>query len=131
MATPVHADRNTVKSLTRSNLSELNSVRKQEKQQRVKLAPDARQMHMNIHINAPTTIATLQSPDNVFVSPDQPSRHHAHSVITISKNTSLPESGSGDGKTSVPYPFMAGFVDRLMGNRFNKRVVFEREINED
>ena len=75
---------------------------------------------MNVHINAPTTIPTLASPDNVFLSPDQPSRQLASSVVNLSRTASQPE-------TNVPYPFMAGFVDRNMGNRFNKRVVFEME----
>ena len=31
----------------------------------------------------------------------------------------------------MPYPFMAGFVDRKMGGRFNKRVVFDRSDYDD
>ena len=31
----------------------------------------------------------------------------------------------------LPYPFMPGFVDRKMGGRFTKRVVFDRSDYDD
>ena len=73
---------------------------------------------MRVHTNAPTTIPDLISAANVFLSPDQgPSSR-------MSSNLSAHEP-------SVPYPFMAGFVDRKMDNRFNKRVVFDRSDYDD
>jgi len=32
---------------------------------------------------------------------------------------------------NLPYPFMSGFVDRKMGNRFSKRVNFDRSDHDD
>ena len=71
---------------------------------------------MRVHTNAPTTIPDLQSAANVFLSPDQQDRG--------SSNLSAHEP-------TIPYPFMAGFVDRKMGGRFNKRVVFDRSDYDD
>ena len=71
---------------------------------------------MRVHTNAPTTIPDLQSPANVFLSPDQQDRG--------SSNLSAHEP-------TIPCPFMAGFVDRKMGGRFNKRVVFDRSDYDD
>lgn len=31
----------------------------------------------------------------------------------------------------LPYPFLSGFVDRKMGNRFTKRVAFDRSDYDD
>ena len=52
-------DRVSVKSLTRSNLSEA-------RQNRVMLAPNATKIHMNVHTNAPTTIPDLKSADHIY-----------------------------------------------------------------
>ena len=78
-------------------------------------------MPMRVHTNAPTTIPDLQSPPNVFVTPDAGSR--------ISSKAASGLSAAAD--STVPYPFMAGFVDRKMGGRFNKRVVFDRSDYDD
>ena len=111
--TPIQVDRKSaasIKSLTRSNLSE----------RKVMIAPNMHNMHMNVHINAPTTIPTLSSPDNVFVSPNQPGeRKLMQSVVSITHDSPAP------GGETLPFPFMAGFVDRYTGNRFNKKVVFD------
>ena len=82
------------------------------------LNPKATGVPMRVHTNAPTTIPDLQSPAYVFMSPEQKS---------ASSNAAL----SSVNEPSVPYPFMAGFVDRKQGGRFNKRVVFDRSDYDD
>ena len=81
------------------------------------LNPKASGLPMRVHTNAPTTIPDLQSPANMFLSPEQ-------SMTTSNAALSVNEP-------SVPYPFMAGFVDRKQGGRFNKRVVFDRSDYDD
>jgi hypothetical protein len=70
---------------------------------------------MNVHTNAPTTIPDLISAPHNFMSPDQ----------STSKMT---QSLTDD---HVPYPYLQGFVDRKMGNRFNKKVHFDRSDYDD
>ena len=88
--------------------------------QKLVLNPRASGVPMRVHTNAPTTICDLQSPANVFMTPESKSNS------AVSFNTSLTAA-----EPSVPYPFMAGFVDRKMGGRFNKRVVFDRSDYDD
>ena len=71
---------------------------------------------MNVHTNAPTTIPDLMSPGNVFSPPDKASESRSQTLTP------------GE---PVPYPFMANFVDRKMGARFSKRVVFDRSDYDD
>ena len=105
---PPSVDRRSVASL-RSNYSEIGA-------NRINLAPNAHSINMRTHTNAPTTIADLQSSANVFLSPEQ----------TVSN-----KSANLTPHDPLPYPFMSGFVDRKMGNRFSKRVVFDRSDYDD
>ena len=70
------------------------------------LNPNCQNMNMRTNVNAPTTIPDLTSSAIHFQTPDEGN------------------SQKGDGPT-LPYPFMSGFVDRKMGNRFTKRVNFD------
>ena len=102
------------RSLTRSSPSTID-----DNLQRLILNPKASGVPMRVHTNAPTTIPDLQSAANVFLSPDQKSDSRVSSDALTA------------AEPSVPYPFMAGFVDRKTGGRFNKRVVFDRSDYDD
>ena len=82
------------------------------------LNPKSTGLPMRVHTNAPTTIPDLQSAAHVFMSPEQKSASSSAAPSTVNE-------------ASVPYPFMAGFVDRKQGGRFNKRVVFDRSDYDD
>ena len=63
-------------------------------------------MNLNVHLNAPTMIVGLHSPDGVYKQ----------------KQT---------GQGQVPYPFLSALIDRKNFDRFNKRVVFDRSDYDD
>lgn len=92
------------------------------------LAPNEKNLNLNVHTYAPTTIADLCSPNNVFQTPDVANKSE--------KLVSISEQGSMSGQSqrtveSVPYPFLQGFIDRKLGKRFAKRVVFDRSDYDD
>ena len=70
-------------------------------------------MNMRTNTLAPTTIPDLQSSS-------------VHIQMTPDQNSSKLEGGP-----ALPYPFMSSFVDRKMGNRFSKRVNFDRSDYDD
>lgn len=103
----------------KSNMSSSAKRSVDERLQKFVLNPKATGVPMRVHTNAPTTIPDLQSPPNVFAgAQDQLSQKS-------DQNTSAPQP------STVPYPFMSGFLDRKMGNRFNKKVVFDRSDYDD
>ena len=63
-------------------------------------------MNLNVHLNAPTQIMGLHSPDGIY------------------KN----KTSKGQ---QVPYPFLSALIDRKNFDRFNKRVVFDRSDYDD
>ena len=71
---------------------------------------------------APTTIVDLPYP--ATHRSDNTKFHYSGPAIKsfsqFSKETK-PESNS-----TIPYPFLAAFCDRKTGNRFSKRVIFDR-----
>lgn len=80
------------------------------------MAPNAQQMNLRTHVNAPTTIPDLTVSKHQYFSPES-----GPSSKTVNMSPHEP----------IPYPFMSGFVDRSMGNRFSKRVHFDRSDYDD
>lgn len=74
---------------------------------------NALNMNLKTNINAPTTIPDLGSPSPNAAQPSE-------------KGSTMSATPS-----NMPYPFMQGFVDRSMGNRFSKRVNFDRSEYDD
>ena len=85
---------------------------------KIALAPNAEAINLRVHSNAPTTIPDLASAAKAFSTPGAQSQAAKSQTLNM------------DG-TTVPYPFMQGFCDRKTGNRFTKRVVFDRSDYDD
>ena len=80
----------------------------------IMLAPSATNRNMRMHIDAPTCIPDLKSPDNVWQSPEQ----------------ALSESAIQSQPVEID-PAMQAYVNRHSDNRFKKKVVFNREDYDD
>lgn len=69
---------------------------------------------------APTTIPDLPYPAsfrrdaNKYAGPQIKSHSH------------FPKRTEESGEPKLPYPFLSGLCDRNLGNRFSKRVIFDR-----
>ena len=73
---------------------------------------------MKVHTNAPTTIPDLLSAPHNFMSPERTSGSKISQSVVVSAD-------------HLPYPFLQGFIDRKTGNRFNKKVHFDRSDYDD